>query len=482
MPNWRRCCQRTLDVSHHNHHHIIVRPAGAGGSRSVLLAVAHPSHHPSAPPPHHTPADVAWVGAALGPRWGFAEGFLQWLSGTLDASLYPVLFLSYAEPLMAGTMGARGASDASSSPLVDPVTGRPATPAARLALGLAVAVLQWTSWRGLAVVGAASVGLAGLVLTPFVVLICLQLWSGFASDTLDPGRLVAAPPGGLASPDLQWGRALHVWFWCLSAWDSASTVAGEVRDAPRTYPRAFRRAGLAVALTYLLPTAATLLAASEPTDPGVWSPGPGGGASWSAGLWARAAQRWGGEWLAVTLISGAALSQCGQFLADASGDAWQLAGMADRGLLPAAFGRLGRHRTPTLAIAVTTALVLACNGLGFGELLVLVNGTKAAALVLQGAAFVVLRLRHPSAPRPFRVPVPDRLAAVALAPPALLLGLVVATDGAGALLFAVGGLVAGLALHECCEAARIRRWTTFANGGARPPSGLAEYLSLVGGG
>ncbi|KAE8673947.1 putative polyamine transporter [Hibiscus syriacus] len=38
---------------------------------------------------------VVWVSAALGPYWGFQQGWMKWLSGVIDNALYPVLFLDY---------------------------------------------------------------------------------------------------------------------------------------------------------------------------------------------------------------------------------------------------------------------------------------------------------------------------------------------------------------------------------------------------
>nr|GEU86429.1 probable polyamine transporter At1g31830 isoform X2 [Tanacetum cinerariifolium] len=38
---------------------------------------------------------VIWVSSALGPYWGFQQGWMKWLSGAMDNALYPVLFLDY---------------------------------------------------------------------------------------------------------------------------------------------------------------------------------------------------------------------------------------------------------------------------------------------------------------------------------------------------------------------------------------------------
>ena len=48
---------------------------------------------------------VAWVTEAFGDRPGIANGYLTWLSGVADNSLYPALFLEYA---LVGEEGGRG--------------------------------------------------------------------------------------------------------------------------------------------------------------------------------------------------------------------------------------------------------------------------------------------------------------------------------------------------------------------------------------
>lgn len=38
---------------------------------------------------------MAWVSYAFGPFWGWIKGYLSWLSGVTDNSLYPVLIVDY---------------------------------------------------------------------------------------------------------------------------------------------------------------------------------------------------------------------------------------------------------------------------------------------------------------------------------------------------------------------------------------------------
>lgn len=83
----------------------------------------------------------------------------------------------------------------------------------------------------------------------------------------------------------------------LNYWDSVSTLAGEVRDPSRTFPRAMLLAVALVVTMYLVPTMASL---------GVM---PRGDGDWKLGFYGKVAQTVGGQWLAVWVLCAAAFSQ-----------------------------------------------------------------------------------------------------------------------------------------------------------------------------
>ena len=39
--------------------------------------------------------NVIWVSTALGPYWGFQQGWMKWLNGVIDNVFTPDLFLEY---------------------------------------------------------------------------------------------------------------------------------------------------------------------------------------------------------------------------------------------------------------------------------------------------------------------------------------------------------------------------------------------------
>jgi amino acid transporter len=87
--------------------------------------------------------------------------------------------------------------------------------------------------------------------------------------------------------------------WNYMGWDNASTVAQEVENPQRNYPRAMISTFL-VAVTYILPS---------PPSPSPASPSP----SFSTGDWADAARSLGGPLLWGAVVAGGTISGIGMF-------------------------------------------------------------------------------------------------------------------------------------------------------------------------
>uniref|UniRef100_A0A0A8Z972 Amino acid permease/ SLC12A domain-containing protein n=1 Tax=Arundo donax TaxID=35708 RepID=A0A0A8Z972_ARUDO len=89
---------------------------------------------------------VVWVSSALGPFWGFQQGWAKWLSGVIDNALYPVLFLDYVKSSVPALGG-----------------GLPRT----LAVLILTVALTYMNYRGLTIVGWVAVFLGVFSLLPF---------------------------------------------------------------------------------------------------------------------------------------------------------------------------------------------------------------------------------------------------------------------------------------------------------------------------
>ena len=88
-------------------------------------------------------------------------------------------------------------------------------------------------------------GCSLLLLAPFVVFIVLGFWRGF---TLHPAMQWAN-----SGSDAALSTAVLVAMWNYMGWDNASTVAQEVENPQRNYPRAMIVAAMLAAVTYILP-------------------------------------------------------------------------------------------------------------------------------------------------------------------------------------------------------------------------------------
>ena len=139
-----------------------------------------------------------------------------------------------------------------------------------------------------------------------------------------------------------------LWFFLLRLKVGAS-FAGEIRDPQRVFPRAMFLSIGFVVLGYLLP----LLAALGATDTDQQD--------WDAGYFTVVAKEIAGPWLGAWTVFAAAISNIALFEAEMSGDAYQLMGMADRGLIPKLFTKRSRFGTPTNGIILGTFVIVAVS-------------------------------------------------------------------------------------------------------------------------
>jgi len=114
-------------------------------------------------------------------------------------------------------------------------------------------------------------------------------------------------------------------FWNLNYWDKASTLAGEVENPSKTFPKALVGGLVLVFSSYLIPLlAGTSASESSPSE-------------WADGYFAQVGILIGGSWLKLWIQVDAAMYNLGLFEAEMSSDAFQLQGMSKMGMLPAVF-------------------------------------------------------------------------------------------------------------------------------------------------
>jgi amino acid transporter len=174
-------------------------------------------------------------------------------------------------------------------------------------------------------------------------------------------------------------------------WDNASTIAQEVEDPQRNYPRAMFFSALAVMLVYMLP----LLA--------VWAVGIPA-SRFSTGAWADAASLLAGGWLALAVVLAGSLDGLGTFTALTLTLTRLPYAMAEDGLLPRVLRFRNARGVPWVSVIVCATCWALALTLTFERLISIDLVLYGAALLLEFAALVVLRVREPNLHRPFRVP------------------------------------------------------------------------------
>jgi len=309
------------------------------------------------------PADggfYVWVRRAMGPFWGFQEGWLSLAASIFDMAIYPALFVSYLgklDPSLTAGWGRFG-----------------------WALLVVVVCAAW-NLLGAPSVGNGSMVLFVLLLSPFAVLAVLGFWHGFAFHPVVQWTQ-ARTQGGIAV-------AIQVAMWNYMGWDNAATVADEVENPQRNYPRAMVLATILVAVGYLIPLGAMAAAGIS-------------AASFSTGDWVDVAVVLGGPMLGLAVIAGGAMNGLGMFNALVLSYTRVPMAMAEDGMLPKILARCNRHRVPWVSVLLCGTAWAAALSLPFERLISIDLVLYGSSLLLEFVALVVLRIREPELKRPFK--------------------------------------------------------------------------------
>ena len=367
----------------------------------------------------------AWVRRALGPFWGFQEAWLSLASSIFDMAIYPTTFVLYLERLApALTTGHR---------------------AILLELAVIAAAVIW-NLRGAAAVGEGSLKLWAVSISPYVVLVGIAVYIGFLGKQ-GPfgGHASMAHPAGAG-----FSTAVLVAMWNYMGWDNATTVANEVENPQRNYPRVVLLAVLMIMITYAIPIAAV-----------AWAGIPAAG--FSTGAWVDAARMLGGPALATAVVLAGVVDDFGTFSNLTLSYTRLPHALAEDGLLPAVFTRKLQNGSPwvsVLACGLCWALAL---GFSFERLITIDLALWGLSLILEFLALVILRHTEPLLPRPFRIPGPDwvpillGISPAALTAYALYASRTETVAGVSALAFALTIALLGVPLYLIAKISQRRR-------------------------
>ena len=319
-----------------------------------------------------------WVRRALGPFWGYQESWLSLTASVFDMAIYPTIFVLYlgqfAPTLTAGWH------------------------AYAWSVAVVAACCLW-NLRGAPAVGDGSVGLFVILMAPFVIFVALGISHAFASH-----------------PAVQWSQtgsgaalstAILVAMWNYMGWDNASTVAQEVENPQRNYPRAMVSAALLAAVTYILPLLAMALAGLS-------------GNSFSTGAWVIAAEKLGGPWLGLGVAAGGVICGIGMFNALMMSYTRLPMAMAEDGMLPHFIARRNHRGVPWVSVLLCGLAWALALKLPFERLISIDLILYGSSLLLEFVSLVVLRLREPELVRPFRAGNLAFASALGIGPAALI--------------------------------------------------------------
>lgn len=321
-----------------------------------------------------------WVKHALGIRWAFYEGWWTWLYTFVDLAIYPVLFVGYASFFF-------------------PVIAHYKVP-----VGLCVIWLSTVlNILGIVPVGRISLILGTLVLIPFVTLFAILL-----TGHNHPMAVASPSLHGLGFSPVALG--IYTVMWNFVGWDNVTTYAGEVAKPVRSYL-------ISVGIAFFVVLAAYLLAALAVHQSGI-DKGILNDQGWPAlGVLA------GGRWLGIVLAAGGMASTVGLYSAVLLSVSRVPQVMASDNLLPARLCALHpRFKTPYVSIILSSCVVSVLIFFTFSDLVIMDIMLYGAGLFLEFITLILLRLREPLRPRPFRIPLgPVGLALMMLMPIAVYL-------------------------------------------------------------
>jgi amino acid transporter len=304
-----------------------------------------------------------WVRAAFGDFWGFLAGWWNWTASFLLGSVYAVLFADYLGFYF------------------PQLTGRNHY---LVAAGL-VAAITYVNVLGIQMVGRISTLLEIFVLLPIAVMTVI----GLAHWKHNPFVPIVPPHKPLFQV---FGVGLALGVWLYSGYEQLSTVAEEVENPRRTFPRALALVVPLSIATYFLPTLASLAALDN------WQ-------QWHGDYLSVAAKLVGGPLLGAWVALAAMIANTALLNSTVLATTRMPFALAEDGFFPRAFTRVHpRYGTPALAIIVSGAIYAAFAMYTLTQLIAVYAWLRVATSVMTVLSGWKLRKLKPEMPRAFVIP------------------------------------------------------------------------------
>jgi amino acid transporter len=304
-----------------------------------------------------------WVRAAFGNFWGFLAGWWNWTASWLLGASYAVLFTDYLAIYFPALVGWK-----------------------HYLISVAlIALLAYVNIRGIQMVGVVATVLEFCVLIP-VLLLCVAAAAKWHFNPFHP----LIPPH---VPIFQvFGVGLALGLWLYSGYEQCSSVAEEIENPQRSYPRALAIVVPLSVATYFLPAFLSLAAL------GNWR-------EWNTAYLPTAGKMVGGDWLAFVLTIAAMLGNIALLNATVLTGTRMPSSMSEDGHLPPVFAaKHPKFGTPWIAILISSAIYALLSFHTMAQLLTVYVWLRILVTMLTVLAVWRLRQLKPQLNRPFRIP------------------------------------------------------------------------------
>ena len=304
-----------------------------------------------------------WTRAAFGDFWGFLAGWWNWCASFLLGALYAVLFTDYLSFYFPGLTGWRH----------------------YLVAIAVIAGVGYINIRGIRLVGKVATALElGILAT--VLVMCIMSVRMWRYNPFVP----LVPPH---TPIFQvFGVGFSLGLWLYAGYEQVSSVAEEVEDPQRSYPRALAWVLPLSIATYVLPTACSLAAL------GNWQ-------EWGTKYFSQAALLIGGPALGFAITLAAGVMNLSILNSMILATTRMPSAMAEDGYLSPALAKAHpRFGTPWIAILLSMCVYCLLAGHRVTQLISIYIWLRIATSVLTVLSAWKLRHTRPEMPRPFRIP------------------------------------------------------------------------------
>lgn len=304
-----------------------------------------------------------WTRAAFGDFWGFLAGWWNWSASFLLGGAYAVLFTDY---------------------LVYYFPRMTWWEHYLVSVALIVA-LTWVNVRGIQMVGQVATALEIFIFIPVAAMIVLAL-THWRFNPFHPWVV----PHQATFKIFGVGLALGIWLY--SGYEQLSTVAEEVENPQRAYPRALALVVPLSIAAYFLPTLAGLGSA------GNWE-------KWHTGFFSDAARIIGGSWLGTWMTFAAMIGNIALLNSTILTTTRMPFAMAEDGYLPELLTRKqARYGTPWVAIVASAVIYALLAWQSLGQLISVYIWLRSATTILTVLSAWRLRRSRPDLSRSFVVP------------------------------------------------------------------------------